>query len=106
MNKRDEKMVEYMLNNSEHDNQKAFLAGWDEALKSQWISVGEKLPKEFEDVFILYNYNGEVRVNVSFYVKGYKWRFGDNDVIAWMPIPSFDNILEANKDVLKRLKDK
>ena len=29
-----------------------------------------------------------------------------DDVIAWMPIPSFDEILEANKDVLERLKDK
>lgn len=27
-------------------------------------------------------------------------------IIAWMPIPSFDEILEANKDVLQRLKEK
>lgn len=26
--------------------------------------------------------------------------------IAWMPIPSFDEIIEANKDVLKRIKEK
>ena len=26
--------------------------------------------------------------------------------IAWMPIPSFDEILEANKDVLERIKEK
>ncbi len=26
--------------------------------------------------------------------------------ILWMPIPSFDEILNANKDVLKRLKEK
>lgn len=24
----------------------------------------------------------------------------------WMPIPSFDDILEANKDVLERIKEK
>lgn len=26
--------------------------------------------------------------------------------IAWMPIPSFDEILEANRDVLERIKEK
>lgn len=26
--------------------------------------------------------------------------------IAWMPIPSFDEILEANMDVLERIKEK
>lgn len=38
------------------------------------------------------------------------WRWsltGDKwGVIAWMPIPSFDEILEQSKDALKRLKDK
>lgn len=28
------------------------------------------------------------------------------EVISWMPIPSFDQILEANKDVLQRMKGK
>ncbi len=28
------------------------------------------------------------------------------DINLWMPIPSFDEILEANKDVLKRIKEK
>ena len=26
--------------------------------------------------------------------------------VAWMPIPSFDEILEANRDVLERIKEK
>lgn len=26
--------------------------------------------------------------------------------VAWMPIPSFDDILEANRDVLERIKEK
>ena len=29
-----------------------------------------------------------------------------DDVVAWFPIPSFDEILEANKDVLERIKEK
>ena len=28
------------------------------------------------------------------------------NVVAYMPIPSFDEILETNKDVLQRLKEK
>lgn len=32
--------------------------------------------------------------------------FDLEDVVAWMPIPSFDEILEANKDVLERIKEK
>lgn len=28
------------------------------------------------------------------------------DVTHWCPIPSFDEILEANKDVLERIKEK
>jgi hypothetical protein len=34
------------------------------------------------------------------------WNYGGEKIIAWMPIPSFDEILEANKDVFKRLKSK
>ena len=28
------------------------------------------------------------------------------DVTHWMPIPSFDEILEANRDILERIKEK
>ena len=28
------------------------------------------------------------------------------EVLAWLPIPSFDDILEANRDVLERIKEK
>ena len=30
----------------------------------------------------------------------------DSGVTHWMPIPSFDEILEANRDVLERIKEK
>lgn len=30
----------------------------------------------------------------------------DKDITHWMSIPSFNEILEANKDVLKRIKEK
>ena len=32
--------------------------------------------------------------------------FLHQEVLAWIPIPSFDDILEANRDVLERIKEK
>ena len=37
---------------------------------------------------------------------GVEWKFGEDKILAWTPIPSFDEILEANKDVLERIKEK
>lgn len=34
------------------------------------------------------------------------WIHGNSIVLAWFPIPSFEGILEANKDVLERIKEK
>lgn len=41
--------------------------------------------------------DGEVIDNISELLLG---------ITHWMPIPSFDEILEANKDVLERIKEK
>lgn len=96
------------------DLKEAYLNGWDEALKIQWIMVDERKPQENEKVFVLFEYNGMVRIDTDvyfgdnhymYYTDGV-WSFGGEKIIAWMPIPSFDEILEANKDVLKRLKSK
>lgn len=35
-----------------------------------------------------------------------RWIHGNSIVMAWFPIPSFDEILESNKDVLERIKEK
>lgn len=98
---------------------KAFVAGVEwQSNQSPWISVEERLPEDYELKFILLK-DGQVRsalldstdkndFNVEYY-----WYDRDNDmtfdfenVVAWMPIPSFDQILKANKDVLQRLKEK
>ncbi len=42
---------------------------------------------------------------VAFVMNG-KWVCHNSKPIYWMPIPSFDDILEANKDVLERIKEK
>ena len=95
-------------------------AEW-QSMQSPWISVKERLPKDFKTKLILLK-NGKVRtalLDSNYYPHNnefeiiYFWHdreanesFDLEDVVAWMPIPSFDEILEANKDVLERIKEK
>lgn len=81
----------------------AFLAGWDAALKSQWISTEERMPEPNTDVIFLTDigmimngcYDGNCWMQMdgvwgSAYSSINKcWK-----VIAWMPNPSFDNVLK------------
>lgn len=85
--------------------------------QSPWISVEERLPEQNELVlcrmvsneaivsgFIIPTPSGRPRVVTlpDFEFEDY----GDYVCDMWTPIPSFDEILEANKDVLQRLKYK
>ena len=38
--------------------------------------------------------------------KNYPYTFYENCIKLYMPIPTFDEILEANRDVLERIKEK
>lgn len=91
-----------------------FIAGanW-QAKQSPWISVKERLPEYNNEVIIYHEYR--FHVGFMYYsMKSNWWRVSDDertDMIVneddfWMPIPSFDEILEANKDVLERIKEK
>lgn len=82
-------------------------AEW-QAKQSPWISVEERLPENTGWVFVA---GGCYKYRVLFYCGG-KFYTGkdlttyDGGVLFWMPIPSFDEILEANKDVLQRVVEK
>lgn len=94
----------------------AFEAGAEwQAKQSSWISVNERLPEPDKEV-LLYDKNA-IRHYVIGWLrrhKGYNkgmWAsingcVEDKDITHWMSIPSFNEILEANKDVLKRIKEK
>lgn len=95
----------------------AFEAGWDAALSNQWISVEEQLPEYDKRVLTLYCRDEIQKIGLMRRIpidvsndNNHIWRWsltGDKyGIIAWMPIPSFDEILEQSKDALKRLKDK
>lgn len=95
-------------------------ADW-QSKKSPWISVEERLPKDFKPILILlkdgkvrtalldsnyYPHNNEFKIIYFWHDREANESFDLEDVVAWMPIPPFDEILEANKDVLERIKEK
>lgn len=109
-------------------------AEW-QSKQSPWISVNERLPekpkydwvlvtiRDKRDGFIGLPQIGELRSDGfwhtresdDFNTEQFRREYGTTDalgiflhqeVLAWMPIPSFDDILEANKDVLERIKEK
>ena len=82
------------------------------AKQSPWISVKGRLPEEDGYYFVT---DGDVVEKVYFFkrwnkfvsTRDYPHLFYDEGVIkAWLPIPSFDEILEANRYVLERIKEK
>lgn len=102
-----------------------FITGADwQAKQSPWISVEEQLPEENENIIIMCKhgaiFNGTYCNGVWFCMDGYiNDIYKDSPIytsmssipplwepVAWFPIPSFDEILEANKDVLERIKEK
>jgi len=104
----DSEIPDYMEHFAKH-----FIAGAEwHAKQSPWIIVKESVPKEGEKVFTLTQREGVFYINQeTFFRSKYldncgKWIHGNSRVIAYMPIPSFDEILEANRDVLERIKEK
>ena len=88
-----------------------FIAGAEwQAKQSPWISVEERLPETNKEVLVLCR---RKRSGVCFVIEN-AYENGDwvtksamyYETVAWMPIPSFDDILDANKDVLERIKNK
>lgn len=82
-----------------------------------WISVNERLPEPNKLVLCRMVSNGAivsgyivVSTGRSPYVAtdgGFEFEdWNDYECDMWMPIPSFEGILEANRDVLERIKEK
>lgn len=91
-------------------------AEW-QSKQSPWISVKERLPEPNKLVLCRMVSNGAI---VSGYIVvssgrspyvatdgGFEFEdWNDYECDMWMPIPSFDEILEANRDVFERIKQK
>lgn len=93
---------------------RGFKAGAEwQSKQSPWISVKERPPKHNIEVIICHE--REFYIGKMYHsMQSNWWRVNEDertDMIVseddfWMPIPSFDEILEANKDVLQRMKEK
>lgn len=96
----------------------SFIAGAEwQSKQSPWVSVKERLPEQNKLVLCRMVSNGAI---VSGYIVvspgrspyvatdgGFEFEdWNDYECDMWMPIPSFDEILEANRDVLERIKQK
>lgn len=86
-----------------------FISGAEwQSKQSPWISVKERLP-ENNTVVLTRGAYGFLICQLSSLGE---WETGANvnkerlGITHWMPIPSFDDILEFNKDVLERIKEK
>jgi hypothetical protein len=87
---------------------KVYAKGYEDGTKqSPWISVEERLPETndgqslYEVVVVTSDRRFLVVINTEV-----EHLVGLLGVTHWMPIPSFDEILEANRDVLERIKKK
>lgn len=103
----DEGTLSGFINGMHKQSYESFIAGAEwQAKQLSWISVEERLPEENQEYLVVFN-SREICValynNKSWLIYGTGFTY---NVVAYMPIPSFDQILEANKDVLQRLKEK
>lgn len=93
------------------DVQLAYETSWDEALRSILVDASKELPEYDESVLVI-NENKEQffchRSNEGIVkTDKYGWcNYSGSDIVAWIRNITFDEILELNKDVLKRLKNK
>lgn len=94
---------EYEVGEIDHDALcKGFFHGAEYALYNQWISVEEALPELMERVLVAYRLMNKISVCIMKRIphdsadpNNGKWHWSlvnhKKDVIAWMPIPKFDN---------------
>lgn len=94
-------VIEYYL-------RKVYAKGYEAGTKqSPWINVEERLPETndgqslYEVIVVTSDRRFLVVINTEV-----EHLVGLLGVTHWMPIPSFDEILEANRGVLERIKGK
>lgn len=103
---------------ADYDNglTKGFKSGAEwQSKQSPWINVKERLPEEGQRVVFILEWRGIHRGYFAGLYKKGKWETEERVydtisfhgiVIYYMPIPSCDDILEENRDVLERIKQK
>lgn len=97
------------INGMYKQSYESFISGAEwQSKQSPWINVKERLP-ENNTVVLTRGAYGFLICQLSSLGE---WETGANvnkerlGITHWLPIPSFDEILEANRDVLERIKEK
>lgn len=97
------------INGMYKQSYESFISGSEwQSKQSPWINVKERLP-ENNTVVLTRGAYGFLICQLSSLGE---WETGANvnkerlGITHWLPIPSFDEILEANRDVLERIKEK
>ena len=82
-------------------------AEW-QSKQSAWISVTDAIPKDdAKGTCIVKFVDGSIDEMAMREVNKWVYPYINTGYVThWRPIPSFDEILEANKDVLQRMKEK
>lgn len=79
------------------------------AKQSPWISVEEQPANIYDDFLVTDGkkiYKAYNNGNNKWYIADRLDKYRLEGIIAYMPIPSFDEILEANRDIIERIKEK
>lgn len=88
---------------------RGFKAGAEwQSKQSAWISVADAIPKnDAKGTCIVKFVDGSIEEMAMREVNKWVYPYINTGYVThWRPIPSFDEILEANKDVLQRMKEK
>ena len=86
-----------------------FIAGAEwQSKQSAWISVADAIPKnDAKGTCIVKFVDGSIEEMAMREVNKWVYPYINTGYVThWRPIPTFDEILEANKDVLQRMKEK
>lgn len=101
------------INGVHKQSYESFISGAEwQSKQSPWISVKDKAGCDTSSDCIVMVMNGDIFK--AYFSSKNKWMKSNgghydeviDDVVSWFPIPSFDDILEANRDVLERIKEK
>lgn len=79
------------------------------AKQSPWINIEEQHVNIYDDFLVTDGkkvYKAYTNGNNKWYIADRLDKYRLEGIIAYMPTPSFDEILEANRDVLERIKEK
>lgn len=63
-----------------------------------WIKESEARPRFHQRVIVMVDYCGKVQIHTDTYFGNKEWKFGGSKVVAWMPIPTYNDIINGKEE--------